>query len=36
MPTAVELMQLTGVGGCGWPISSKVSQIIVACLLFKK
>ena len=35
MPTAVELLQLMGVGSCGWPISSRVSQNIVACLQFK-
>jgi hypothetical protein len=35
MPTAVELSQLMGVGGCGWPISSRVSWNIVACLQFK-
>jgi hypothetical protein len=36
MPTAVELSQCTGVGGWGWPISSSVSQNIVACLQFRK
>jgi hypothetical protein len=35
MLTVVELLQLTGVGGCGWPISSRVSQNVVACLPFK-
>jgi len=35
MPTMVELSQFTGVGGCMWPISSRVSQNIVACLQFK-
>ncbi len=35
MPTAVELLQLTGGGGCGWPISSRMSQNIVACLQFQ-
>ncbi len=35
MPTAVELLQFTGVGGCGWPISSRVSQNIVACLQYE-
>jgi hypothetical protein len=32
MLTSVELSQLIGVGGWGWPISSRVSQKIVACL----
>ena len=32
MPTAVELSQCIGVGGWGCPISSSVSQKIVACL----
>jgi hypothetical protein len=36
MPTAVELSQLMGVGGLGWPISLGVSQKIVACLQFRK
>ncbi len=36
MPMAVELLQCTGVGGWGWPISSSVSQNIVACLQFRK
>jgi hypothetical protein len=36
MPTAVELLQCTGVGGRGWPISSSVSQNIVPCLQFRK
>jgi hypothetical protein len=36
MPTAVELSQCTDVGGWGWPISSSVSQNIVACLQFRK
>jgi hypothetical protein len=35
MPTAVELLQLMGVGGCGWPFSLRMSQNIVACLQFK-
>jgi hypothetical protein len=35
MPITVELLQLTGVGGCGWPISSRVSQNCVAYLHFK-
>ncbi len=35
MPTTVELLQLTGVGGCGWPISSRETQNIVASLQFK-
>ncbi len=35
MPTTVELSQFTGVSGCGWPISSRVSQNFVACLQFK-
>jgi hypothetical protein len=35
MPTIVELLQLPIVGSCGWPISSRVSQNIVACLQFK-
>ncbi len=30
MPTAVELLQLIGVGGWGWPISSRVSQKTVS------
>ncbi len=34
-PTAVEISQFIGVGGCGWPISSMVSQNIVACLQLK-
>ncbi len=32
MPTAVEFLQCTNVGGCGCPISSSVSLKIVACL----
>jgi hypothetical protein len=32
MPTAVELSQCIGVGGWGCPISSSMSQKIVACL----
>ena len=32
IPTAVELSQCMGVGGCGCPISSRVSQQMVACL----
>jgi hypothetical protein len=32
MPAALELSQLIGLGGWGWPISSSVSQKIVACL----
>jgi hypothetical protein len=35
MPSTVELSQFIGVGGCGWLISSRVSQNIVACLQFK-
>jgi hypothetical protein len=35
MRAAVVLSQLTDVGGCGWPTSSRVSQNIVACLQFK-
>jgi hypothetical protein len=35
MPTTVELSQFIGVGGCGWPISLRVSQNILACLKFK-
>jgi hypothetical protein len=35
MPTAVELLQLTGVCGCGWAIFSRVSQNIMACLQVK-
>ena len=35
MPTTVELLQLPVVGSCGWPISSRASQNIVACLQFK-
>jgi hypothetical protein len=31
----VELAQFTGAGGYGWPISSWVSENIVACLQFK-
>ncbi len=31
----VELLQFTGVGGCRWPISSRASQNIRACLQFK-
>jgi hypothetical protein len=36
MPMAVELLQCTGVGGWGWPISSSVSRNIIACLQFRK
>jgi hypothetical protein len=36
MPTAVELLQLIGVGGWGWPISSSASLNIVACLQLRK
>ena len=36
MPTAVELSQCTGVGGCGCPISSRVSRNITACLQLRK
>ena len=36
MPTAVELSQLTGIGGCGWLSSSSVTQKIAARLQFKR
>jgi hypothetical protein len=36
IPTAVELSQFMGVGGRGWPISSSISQKIMACLQFRK
>jgi hypothetical protein len=36
IPMAVELLKCIGVGGCGWPISLSVSQIIVACLQLRK
>jgi hypothetical protein len=36
MPTAVEILQCTGVGGWGWPISLSASQKIVACLQLRK
>ena len=35
IPTAVELPQCMGVGGCGCPISSRASLKIVACLQFR-
>ena len=36
MPTAVLLSQWMGVGGLGWPISSKVSRIIFAFIALRK
>jgi hypothetical protein len=36
MPTAVELLQCMGGGGCGCPISSRVSRNITACLQLRK
>ena len=36
MPTAAELLQCMGVGGCGCPISSRMSGNITACLQLKK
>ncbi len=36
MLTAVEILQLVGVGGWGWPISSSANLKIVACLQFRK
>ena len=36
MPTAVELSQLTGIGGWGCPISSRVTRKIAACLQLRK
>ena len=36
MPTTVKLLQCTSVRGCGCPISSRVSQNIIACLQLRK
>ena len=35
IPTAVELSQCIGAGGCRFPISSRVSLKILACLQFR-
>ena len=35
MPTAAALLQWMGVGGCGCPISSKVSLNTLPCFMFK-
>ena len=34
IPAAVMLSQCMGVAGCGWPISCKVSRIILPSLQF--
>ena len=36
MPTTVELLQCTSVGGCGCPISSRANQNIIDCLQLRK
>ena len=35
MPTTVVLSMCISVGGCGWPNSSKIKRMILACLVFK-
>ena len=35
MPAVVLLSQWTGVGGCGWPSSCRVSMNILLSLMFK-
>lgn len=34
MPLAVELLVLSGVGGCGWPSSMSMVRIGTACCAF--
>ena len=36
IPAAVELSTWTGVGGCGWPISSSIVRSAVASFMFVK
>ena len=36
IPVAVVLSQCIGIGGCGWPNSSRVSRIIFALMAFRK
>ena len=36
MPVAVWLSQCIGVGGCGWPSSSRMSQMIFPAFAFRK
>ena len=36
MPITVELLQCTSMGGCGCPISSRVSQNSISCLQLRK